>query len=472
MSAETSSSSWQRHETLVRQTESGARTSKVVVSTFMSTPYARAAAWLLFPALLVALDPKAIRTQTLANGMKVIVEEDHDIPNVALYLFYKVGSRNERPGITGISHFFEHMMFNGAKKYGPKQFDVEMEKAGGSNNAYTSRDLTVYTDWFPRTALRLMFDMESDRMRDLGFDPKIIESERGVVASERSTGVDNDNYGLLREQLDAAAYTAHPYGWSVIGWPSDIKAWSMEDLKAHFKMGYAPNNCVMVVVGDVAAEEIFKLAKEFMEPLQRQDPPPAVRTTEPPQKGERRVSVVRSAELPLQLVSWHTPESSHADMPALQVLAAILSEGRSSRLYSRMVDRDQLALEAIAETEVQLDPGQFIAYVRPRDGVDTAITDKVLFEEIERVRSAEVPAAELRKAKNQLLTNFYRNIKTIAGRANQLGKAEIYLGSYEQMYNTPARFEAVTAADVLRVAKQYLGPNQRTVATLIPEAAK
>src|SRR5436190_16624695 len=157
------------------------------------------AALLLLSAVLPAIDSSSVRTHTLANGMKLIIEEDHDIPNVAMYFFYKVGSRNERPGITGISHFFEHMMFNGAKKYGPKQFDVEMEKAGGHNNAYTSEDVTVYTDWFPRTALRLMFEMESDRMRDLSFDPKMIESERGVVASERSTSVDNSNVGLLFE---------------------------------------------------------------------------------------------------------------------------------------------------------------------------------------------------------------------------------------------------------------------------------
>ncbi|HYP05066.1 MAG TPA: pitrilysin family protein [Bryobacteraceae bacterium] len=439
----------------------------------MRTLVAHAAALLLlFPALLAALDPKGVRTFTLANGMKVIVEEDHDIPNVAMYLFYQVGSRNERPGITGISHFFEHMMFNGAKKYGPKQFDVEMEKAGGSNNAYTARDVTVYTDWFPRTALRLMFDMEADRIQYLSFDPKIIESERGVVASERLTRTDNNNFGLIYEQLNAAAYTAHPYGWPVVGWPSDIQAWSMEDLKAHFKMGYAPNNCLMVVVGDVSFDEVQKLAKEFMEPIPRQQPPPAVRTVEPPQLGERRVSVVKRSELPYQLVSWHVPKASHADIPALQVLSAVLSEGRSSRLYSRMVDREQLALSASAEVEQQLDPGQFLAYVRPRAGVDTAKTEKVLFEEIERVRTAEIRADELRKAKNQLLTQFYRQMKTISGRANQLGTAEIFLGSYEQMYGTPSRFEAVTAADVLRVAKQYLGPNQRTVATLIPEAAK
>ncbi len=431
-----------------------------------------AAALLLFPALVFAIDPGAVKTHTLANGMKLIIEEDHDIPNVALYLFFKVGSRNERPGITGISHFFEHMMFNGAKKYGPKQFDTEMEKAGGHNNAYTSNDVTVYTDWFPRTALRLMFEMESDRMRDLSFDPKMIESERGVVASERSTSVDNSNVGLLFEQLNAASYTAHPYGWPIVGWPSDIQGWTMEDLKAHFRMGYAPNNCVMVVVGDVSTDEVLKLAKEFIEPIPRHDPPPPVRTVEPSQLGERRVSIVKQSELPVQIVSYHIPNASHKDIPALDVLSAILSEGRSSRLYSRMVDREQLALTASAQVDQRLDPGVFLCFIRPRAGVDVAVTEKALFEEIEKIRTAEAPEAEMRKAKNQLLTNFYREMKTISGRANQLGSAEIFQGSYQALYDAPARWEAVTSADVLRVAKQYLGPQQRTIATLIPEASK
>src|ERR1700722_15476591 len=222
----------------------------------------------LIPGLLVALavvpmghaqsaPTLNVQKSTLNNGMTVLIQEDHAIPNVAMYFFYKIGSRNERPGITGISHFFEHMMFNGAKKYGPKQFDIQMEKAGGENNASTSNDLTVYTDWFPNTALELMMDMESDRIRDLAFDPKIIESERGVVYSERRTSVDNSNGGTLSEQLRAAAFIAHPYHWPVVGWPSDIESWTMADLKSYFKIGYAPNNCTMVVVGDVSTAKVL-----------------------------------------------------------------------------------------------------------------------------------------------------------------------------------------------------------------------
>src|SRR5690348_15629140 len=171
-----------------------------------------------------------VKTTTLTNGMKVLVQEDHSIPNVALYIFYRIGSRNERPGTTGISHFFEHMMFNGAKKYGPGEFDRTMEAAGGSNNAYTSRDVTVYQDWFPRSALDLIFDLEADRIENLSFDPKIIASERGVVASERRSSVDASNFGILFEQLYSTAFSAHPYQWPVVGWMVDIDNWTMDDL--------------------------------------------------------------------------------------------------------------------------------------------------------------------------------------------------------------------------------------------------
>lgn len=422
---------------------------------------------ILAPLLLAAAEPQ-ITSITLKNGLKLIVEEDHDIPNVAMYLFFRVGSRNERPGITGISHFFEHMMFNGAKKYGPKQFDIEMEKAGGRNNAYTSRDLTVYTDYFPSTALRLMFDMESDRIQHLSFDPKMIESERGVVASERQTSVENSNFGLLYEQLNAAAYTAHPYGWPVIGWASDIRAWTMDDLKSHFRVGYAPNNCTAVLVGDIATGEVIRLAREFLEPIPSQEPPPPVRTVEPEQRGERRVVVEKQAQLPILMVSYHVPAAAHPDFPALQLLGAALTQGRSSRLYRRMVDKDQLAINVGEFMAPQLDPGQMIFTVSPRAGVDPASAEKALYEEIERLRTAEMPAEELRKVKNQMLTDLFRQLKTIGGRANLLGNYEILRGDYRKLFTADKEIEAVTAADLLRVARKYMARTNRTVATLVP----
>src|SRR5579859_7764062 len=232
-----------------------------------------------------------VATKTLKNGMKVLVQSDHSIPNVALYIFYRIGSRNEHPGTTGLSHFFEHMMFNGAKKYGPGELDKVMESNGGSNNAYTTRNVTVYQDWFPRTALELIFDIESDRIRDLSFDPKKIESERGVVASERWSSVDGQNEGLLDEQRWATAFIAHTYQWPVVGWMSDIEHWTIEDLKRHFEMGYSPSNATMVIAGDVTPEEVFALAEKYLEPIPAHTPPPPVTTTEPAQLGERRLVV-------------------------------------------------------------------------------------------------------------------------------------------------------------------------------------
>ena len=420
---------------------------------------------LLASTLLCAQDT---RTSTLANGMKVIVQEDHGIPNVALYFFYKIGSRNEHPGATGISHFFEHMMFNGAKKYGPKMFDKTMDDNGGSNNASTGPDLTTYTDWFPSAALELMFDLEADRIRDLAFDPKIIESERGVVYSERRMSVDNSNGGSLRELANATAYMAHPYHWPIVGWASDIEAWTMDDLKTHWTMGYAPNNCVMVVVGDVRFDNIMALSKKYLEPIPRREPPPPVRTKEPEQQGERRVVLNRPAQLPMQMILYHVPEAKHPDGPALDVLETLLASGQSSRLYKALVD-SQLAISAGGGAGTSLDPTTFSFNIQPRSGVDTAATEKALYDVLAKLQAEEVPAAELRKAKNQLLAGLYRRQKTIENRATLLGVYEIYYGDYKKLFTADQDIEAVTAADVQRVARKYFTAKNRTVATLVPE---
>jgi zinc protease len=427
---------------------------------------------LFLAAQLLHAQQLEISSHMLANGMKVIIHPDRDIPNVAMYLFYKVGSRNERPGVTGMSHFFEHMMFNGAKKYGPKQFDIQMEKNGGRNNAYTSRDVTVYTNWFPRTALELMFDMEADRIRDLGFDPKIIESERGVVYSERRSSVDNNNFGVLYEQLNAAAFIAHPYGWPVVGWASDIEAWTMEDLKRHFQMGYAPNNCVLVLAGDVNEKEIMALARKYLEPIPRQDPPPPVRTREPAQLGERRIVVRKAAQLPLLMVSYPVPETSHGDHFTLQVLAAVLARGRSSRLHRGLVEDKQLTLAVNARMQESLDPGQLLIDAQVRSGVDPAALEEALMEEIERVRSNGITGPELEKARNQLLAGLYRDLKTISGKANLIGQAEVFHGGYRSLALRQEKIMKVSADEVRRAAQTYLAPNSRTTGTLIPEAGK
>ena len=426
--------------------------------------------------LAAAAQPSAaqgfdIRTHTLKNGMKILVQEDHSIPNVALYIFYRVGSRNERPGITGISHFFEHMMFNGAKKYGPGEFDRSMEANGGSNNAYTSENVTVYQEWFPRSALELIFDLEADRIQNLSFDPAIVESERGVIASERRNGVDANNFGVLAEQLSAAAFTAHPYQWPVVGWMSDIEAWTLDDLKNHFKMGYSPSNATMVVSGDVTFDEIVAMAQKYIEPIPSNPPPPKVMTKEPEQLGERRVVVRKFAQLPILMMAYHVPETAHADYYPLQALETILFSGQSSRLYKRVVDRDQLALSVSGGGDWSFDPSLFTLTAQPKAGVDPAAVEKAIYEELDRVKTDAVTDEELEKAKNILLSGFYRNIKTISGRSNAIGTYEVFFGDYRKLFTAADEFAKVTKADVQRVARQYFAANNRTVATLVPEAA-
>ena len=412
-----------------------------------------------------------VETHMLKNGMKVLIQEDHSIPNVALYIFYKIGARNERPGATGLSHFFEHMMFNGAKKYGPGQFDRAMEDAGGSNNAYTSRDVTVYQDWFPAAALPLIFDLEADRIENLSFDPKMVESERGVVASERRTGVEANNFGILNEQLWANAFVAHPYQWPVIGWMSDIESWTMEDLKGHFRMGYAPNNAVMVVSGSVRPGEFLALAEKRIEAIPRRDPPPPVRTKEPEQRGERRLRVEKFAQLPILMVAYHVPETAHADYYALRVLQTILTSGQSSRLYQRLVDRDQLAIAVSASSPFSFDPTLLAVTAQPRAGVVPQAVETALYEEIARVQKDLVTDPEIEKAKNILLAAFYRQMKTINGKANALGTYEVFFGDYRKLFTAAQEYAKVTREDVRRVARQYLTELNRTVATLVPEKA-
>lgn len=410
-----------------------------------------------------------VQSKTLKNGMKVLVQSDHSIPNVALYIFYRIGSRNEHPGTTGLSHFFEHMMFNGAKKYGPGELDKVMEANGGSNNAYTNRDTTVYQDWFPRSALPLIFDIESDRIQNLNFDPQKIQSERGVVASERRLRTDNDNGGLLDEQLWATAYIAHTYQWPVVGWMSDIEHWTMQDLKHHFEMGYSPSNATMVVVGDVTPEEIFQLCEKYIEPIASHAPPPPVTTVEPEQLGERRLMVHKPAELPLLAIGYHLPKTNHPDFYAVNILRTVLYQGESSRMYQRLVDKDQIALDVSSFSSPAFDPTLEEIFVQPKQGVDPAACEKALYDELERAKSSAIADQELEKAKNIRLVEFYQQMRTISGRANTIGTYEVFFGDYNKLFEAAKNYAAVTKEDVQRVAKTYFGPNNRTVATLIPE---
>lgn len=415
----------------------------------------------------------AIASKTLANGLKIVVWPDHDIPNASYYTFYKVGSRNEYPGITGLAHYFEHMMFNGTSRRAPGEFDRIMEAAGGSNNASTSNDLTIYTDWFPSSALETIFDLEGDRMANLAFDPKVVESERGVVYSERRSSVDNDNFGTLMEQMQATAFTAHPYQFPTIGWPSDIEGWKLEDLKKFFKTYYAPNNAVLVVAGDVDPAQVFALADKYLAALPKQPEPTPVTTVEPEQKGERRLVVERpDAQSPIVAYAFHSGMGAGSkDYPALELLTTILSQGQSSRLHQRLVEREQAATQAGAFAEAGFDPGLLWVYAMLPPGGDMAKVEALLDDELGKVARDGVTAAELEKARNLKASAFWRGMATINGKARALGTYEVFNGDYRKLFDAPAAYDAVSAADVQALAKKILRVQNRTTGLLKPVAA-
>ena len=410
--------------------------------------------------------PAEIRSLTLANGLKIIVWPDHDIPNVVMYNYVRAGGRNEYPGITGLSHFFEHMMFLGTENLEPGEFDRIMEAAGGRNNAYTSKDVTVYEDWFPRSALKTIFEIEADRLENLETYAEAVEVERQVVFSERRSRVDNNNFWRLYEQMRATAFIAHPYQFPVIGWPSDIESWTDEDLKNYYRTYYAPNNRTIIFTGDVTAADIFALAGEHFAPTPPQEPPPAIRTVEPVQQGTRRIIVEADAQTPLLHIAFHAGSATDPDTQALNLLLNILVGGESSRLHRMLVEDESIAISIGGFQDEGFDPGLAYFYLTLPPGGDPARVEQRVFEELQRIAADGVTEAELAKARNIVLADFWRGLATINGKASALGRYEVFLGDFEKLFGLPDDIAAVTANDLRDVAAKIFRVNNMTVGVL------
>jgi len=412
-----------------------------------------------------------VRSQTLPNGLTVIVWPDHNIPNVALYNFVHVGSRNEGSGTSGLAHFFEHMMFNGTSKRAPGEFDRLLEAQGGSNNAYTSQDVTVYQDWLPNSALELALDLESDRVANLAFRPEVVENERSVVYSERRLRVEDSNAAFLDEQVQATAFLAHPYRIPTIGWPSDIQSWTLEDLQRFYRTYYAPNNCTLVLVGDVDPEQVFALARRYFGPIAGRAPPPPVRTREPEQLGERRLLIERPGQNPLVEYAYHAIAASDAREPALNLLQTILVGGDASRLHRLLVEEQKLAVSISGGWSEGFDANVFTLFATlPEDGSVQAL-QSALDEELARVLREGVTEQELRRAKNIVAHDFWRGVSTIDGKARLLGEYAVMHADWRGLFAAPDAYDQVTRAQVLAIARQVFDPRHRTVGVLQPTHA-
>jgi zinc protease len=432
----------------------------------------RAAFFAALVAVLCVVPARAVtlpvESRTLQNGLRVLVHPDHSAPVVSSYVFFHTGSRNEHYGATGIAHLFEHMMFNGGKKFGPGVFDDTIEENGGSTNGYTTRDYTAYLNNFPREALPVILDLESDRMAHLAITPKNLEQERGIVMEERRLRIDNDVGGAMNEALYLQAFQRSPYRWNTVGFMDDLKRITLEQAQAYFRTYYAPNNATLVLAGDVEPEAAFALAERYFGAIPRHEPPAPVDAGEPEQDGERRIVVRRQAELPAVLIGYKAIRASDPDRAALDVAVRILSGGESSRLDRDLVREHEVATNVEADLQWGSDPELFIVEAKARPGKTAKDLEQRIDAALAALVEKPVPDAELAKAKRQLQAENVRAMKTVSGKANQLGFFETVLGDYRKLFTLDAEWEAVTAADVQRVAAEYFQPAKRTVVVLEP----
>ncbi|HUD70738.1 MAG TPA: pitrilysin family protein [Dongiaceae bacterium] len=435
-----------------------------------------------FAALLVAVAAVApaaaqdlrfpVRSETLPNGLRILVIEDHAVPAVTTFTLFRVGSRDERTGRTGISHLFEHLMFNGAAKYGRGEFDRVLESRGGTSNAFTAEDLTGYYDTFPSDALELVFDLEADRMAGLRIDEASLASEREVVKEERRLRIDNDVQGGMLELLNALVYMAHPYRWPIVGFMDDLDAITVEDCRDYFRLHYAPNNATLIVAGDVEPARVFALARSAYGSIPTQPTPPRRSTPEPEQAGERRAVLHRPAQLPQIMVAWPVPGTAagSADVPVLDLIETVLGGGESSRLQRALVRERDLATYAAATNVYRLDASIFLVVAEARPGVAAADLEAALTAEIDRLVRDGVAEPELQKARNVRTMALLRSLKTSAGKANQAAAYEAYFGSHARLFEAPAALAAVTPARLREVAARIFRADRRSVVTLAPIA--
>jgi zinc protease len=409
-----------------------------------------------------------ITEKVLPNGLKVLLKEEHKAPVVTFQIWYRVGSRNERLGTTGMSHLLEHMMFKGTKKHGPKTFSQTVQRNGGNDNAFTSKDYTAYFETFAADRIGISLDLESDRMQNLLIEPKEFASEREVVKEERRMRYEDDPVNTMVEQMTSVAFSAHPYQWPVIGWMADINSITRDELYNHYRTYYAPNNATIVVVGDFDTKTLLPRIEKYFGAIPRGPTVPTSTAVEPKHLGERRVIVKKQAELPAVFAGYNVPTLKQPDSYALEVLQGILSSGKSSRLYKSLVYEKQLALYAGGDYDnISTDPNLFYVYAGVMPGKTADEVERALYVEIDKLKSEPVADEELQKAKNQIEASFIMGQDSIFYQAMLLGQFET-VADWKMLEKYVASIRAVTREDVMRVAKEYFNEDNRTVGILVP----
>ncbi len=419
------------------------------------------------PALAAPAASLPVQEHTLSNGLKVLLLERHAAPVITFQVWYKVGSRNEEIGKSGVSHLLEHLMFQGSKNFPAGAYDKTVERHGGNNNAFTTDDYTAYYVNFPSDKLELAAKLEADRMTGALVPAAKFASELNVVKEERRWRTENDPFGMMWEMLGATAYVAHPYRWPVVGWMSDLDRMTRDDALAYYKAHYQPNNAVLVVIGDFQASRALDTIKKQFGPLPRGATEQRTIPQEPEQKGERRTEVVRDVETPAVMVAFHMGPKTSKDFHTLAVIDRILSSGRSSRLHHDLVYTRKWAQEVGTSAGENRDPSLFLAYGVPLPGHTAAELEAELIKALDKLETEDVSDRELQKAINQVEAKHYFGQQKAYALGEALGSAEAQ-GGWRFVNDYIQKVRAVTKADIRRVAAQTFTRRNRSVITLVP----
>jgi predicted Zn-dependent peptidase len=412
-----------------------------------------------------------VKEQHYDNGLVVLTLEDHSAPIVTFQAFFAVGSADERPGITGAAHFLEHLMFDGAEKYGPKEFDRRLEQAGGESNAVTTLDLTAFHEEFPPEALDLVLDLERDRMQHLALADVAFETELATVREERRLRSEEDIEGSADELLYATAFLAHPYQWPTVGWMADLERLQKEEIRRFWRDHYVPERCTLVVVGDFRSDELLPKLHAAFAGLKRGAARFPPRTLEPAQRGERRARLEREAELPMILMGWHAPAVRDPIWKSLRAAQLVLSGIGSARLDEKLVSETGVALNVNAGLDGAVDPGLFELSITVAPGHTADEAEQAVRAEIEALAKEGPTEDELVCVRANETVNVLRELETVHDRAFALGHAQRYLGDWRAAFTRASLLDDVTAAQVQAAVATLLVPQNLTVVTVVPTPA-
>lgn len=417
-----------------------------------------------------------VEKEILENGLTVLYMPDHSAPLVSYHTWFKVGSKDEKRGVTGIAHLFEHMMFKGSKKYSGDQFDLLLQSNGATNNAFTTQDYTGYYINAPASKLELLMDIESDRMATLKIDKGALDSEREVVKEEKRYRVDDNPMGLLWQGIFSTVFKQHPYSSPVIGTMEDLNNVTPEIAQSFHRVYYSPSNAVVVLAGDFDLEQAKQLVKKYYGPIPKQEVSRVTHPKEPKQTSPRSAFIKKDVKAWTMAISYPAPEAGAPEAYALDLLAAVLGRGQSSRLNKRIVYKDQAATSVGVSNNSLQDAGLFQIFVtlKPAETPRKAqaqflAAQRAVYGEMWRPRHLKISDQELERARNQILASQVEGLKTVHGKAEAIAAAEIMFGDYRRVFTDLDRYMKVTPKEIQHAAAQYLSPERSNLVVVRPK---